>query len=137
MNKLSARNIQIFVAGALAVRGIRSLITVPYLFFMVKGAGFYPAMVSICFSLVFALALPLGIGLLLNRPGVFRWAQVFLLLELVIGVGVLLVSIIHHSSSQAHTPVYWGNSLDLPIPLILFGLLVWSRSNRFTNELVA
>ena len=106
-------------------------------FFVIKGAGSYPAIFSMCMPLVFALGLPLGIGLLLNRPGVFRWAQVFLLLELAIDVEILLVRIIHHSSSQAHIPVYWLNSIDLTIPLILFGLLVWSRSNRFTNEPVA
>ncbi len=132
MKTLSAKNIQIFVSGALTISGFRSLMALPFLYVGLRNVThLYPIVSSVALAIFFTLALPLGIGLLLNQPRFFRWTQVYLLLEMAIR---LFLSLFYDSGPPTYRHDPWTNAL---IPVVLLGLLIWSHSNRFKNEPVA
>jgi hypothetical protein len=128
MNKLSTETIKAFIAGALVVCGFRSLIGLRYL--SIGNITFH----DFIYELIYFLALPLGICLFLNMTGVLRWTWIYLLLVPAVAVFRLFLSIHYHITSLNHPPIFWSVCFDLPIPIVLFGLLSWSHSNRFKNE---
>lgn len=120
MNKLSARDIQLFVAGALALIGFRALIWLPY---SVVGSG--PLMgLLVVRSLIMGLALPIGIVMLMGRAAATRVAQIYLWVTLTLGCVAVFVP------DQAGR-LSWGSAPEVLVALVLLGLILWSRSRRF------
>ena len=130
MNKISANNIQMFVAGALAVCGFDSLIRTPYDIVVFK------SVVAIGGSLVSDLALLIGVAILVGSKRALSLASIYLLLE--IGCGLLMLSThVFRLLPDGLATVSWWSAIDLLSPAILFALLAWSRSKHFRDEPVA
>ena len=72
MNKITARDIRLFVAGALALAGFRAWIMIPYELMVLRDS------VLIGAGILAGLALPIGIGIFLGRWSAMFWAQVYL-----------------------------------------------------------
>ena len=115
-----------FVAGALALSGVRALVEIPYYLTVSRGS------VLIGGALILGLASPIGVGIFLGRKSAFFWAQVYLWLKFVGGFIVL--------------PVYWCfihaqigclalRSLpELLVTAALLGLIFWTTSEKFRYE---
>jgi hypothetical protein len=122
------RKIKFFIAGALALTGFENVITLPRYF------AFPAAFIGVCFV---ALQLPLGLGLLFERPIAFRLTKIYLWLVVVLGGFVVFVSIF---SPKRQTQVHVANALllqsttSLLVPSILLGLLLWSGWRERRNE---
>jgi hypothetical protein len=122
MNKTSARDIQLFVAGALALIGFQALILLPY--YLTASMDLVRALSGI----IAGLALPIGICMLTGRAKALLFAQIYLWLLVITGCLVL--------------PVYcWAiparaKSLVLRVApemitaIILLWLIFWSRSRK-------
>jgi len=83
MSKITTREVQVFVAGAMALWGFRVLIWLPSEFFVPTHNFFW--FVRIVSSVITGLALPLGVAILVGRPRAIRLTQIYLWLFLVIG----------------------------------------------------
>src|ERR1700690_3859510 len=89
MHKITARDIRTFVAGALALVGFRSLISVPYYF---TASGDLRHIAGALLVGLFACAeLLIGVGMFLGRWSALFWAQVYLWLIIVSGCIVIPV----------------------------------------------
>jgi len=125
--KLSARDIQVFVAGALALPGFHSLLWAPYYVI-------YSQYLLVATGMLFAaVAFLIGLALLFNYAHAVFWAQIYLLLE-VIGSLVMLGSYAFAFFPKWPHLSWWQMVSNLLAPVILLGLLLWSRSLRL-NEL--
>ena len=115
-----------FVAGALALSGVRALVEIPYYLTVSRGS------VLIGGALILGLASPIGVGIFLGRKSAFFWAKVYLWLKFVGGFIVL--------------PGYWCfihaqigclalRSLpELLVTAALLGLIFWTTSEKFRYE---
>jgi hypothetical protein len=84
--KISARDIRLFVAGALALAGFRALIWIPYYFTV----PIEP--IRIVGAIITGLTLSIGIGIFLGRWSALLLAQIYLWLIFIsgcIGIPVL------------------------------------------------
>jgi hypothetical protein len=129
MKNISAKSIQMFVAGALALMGFHALIWIPYYLIYSKDIVFVGGAI---FS---GLALLIGLAMLAGSERAMFWARIYLLLGIVGAVVRICLSVFPISSPQPH--LGWRSVSDLLTPAILFGLLVWSRSKHFRDEPVA
>ena len=128
MNKISARDIQLFVAGALAMMGFRTLIWIPY--YIVQ--AHYLVIVS---SLITGIALPIGLGIFFGRPSALLWAQIYL--GLCVGATMLVLPVYWFTTSGRTTPTTFPiQSLapELLTDLALLALIFWSRSRKLAGE---
>jgi hypothetical protein len=81
MNKISAREIRVFVAGVLAFWGFRALVSLPsYLFLPAHEIGWWIGRVFGEF--LTALALPLGIAIFAGKTRGFLLAKIYLWYDL-------------------------------------------------------
>jgi hypothetical protein len=126
MNKISAKSIQMFVAGALALMGFRSLVWVPYYLIVFKDLFF---LISSIFS---GLALWIGIAMLIGSGRAIFWARIYLLLGIVSAIAMPCLSAF--SVPGALHLSWWRSASELLTPVILFWLLAWSRSRHFRDE---
>jgi hypothetical protein len=123
MSKISARGIQLFVAGAVALNGFDSLFWMFYYLFYVRDS------VQVIAHLIGGLMLPLGIGILIGSARAIRltviylWVVVFMI---VTGVPIFC----YFNPAKARVAI-WENTLDLLVSLSLLWLL-W-RSRRTSN----
>jgi NADH:ubiquinone oxidoreductase subunit 6 (subunit J) len=119
MSTSMARQVQVFVGGAIAVIGSRALIWIPRSLIAQDGVYFVA-------GVLVGLGLPLGVAMLRGRPLALRVAEVYLLLG-VVGMCALFVvsrlNILPPSAPQ----ISWRSLPDLLIPLVLLVLLLWSR----------
>lgn len=124
MDKISTKNIQAFVAGAMALSGFRSLFWAPYYVVISHDAALAVG------AALSGLALWIGIAMLTGSERAIFWARVYLFLS--IGSEVLFVCL---SASQLFPkPLHlswWRTASDLLTAIIMLWLLVWSRSGRF------
>jgi hypothetical protein len=127
MRRLTARDIQVFVAGALALDGLHALIRLPYYLTLGGDVG------RLIASVVGGLALPLGIGILMESALALRLTQIYLwvgatagCIALLSGAAVLRLAILRIPFVQSYT-------VDFLIVAILLVLLVWSKSRRFRD----
>jgi hypothetical protein len=126
MNKISSRDIRLFVAGALALAGFRALILIPYDLIVLKDSVLAGG------AVITGLALPIGIGMFLGRWSAFFWAQVYLWLKFLLGCFAI--------------PVYWyffhakverlalRSVPEILVSAVLLGLVFWTTSERFRYE---
>jgi hypothetical protein len=83
MNKISARDIRLFVAGALALVGFQALIRIPYYCTLAMNAAQIGR--AVFAGLIAGLTLPIGIGIFLGRWSALFWAQIYLWLKFISG----------------------------------------------------
>src|SRR6476646_8913163 len=122
MRKPSKRAVELFVAGALALLGFRVLIGVPYYLFVST-----PSLnVRLISSLLTALALPIGIAILLGRPSSVLCAQIYL--WLVILSGWVVIPINYHLDAESSGRFLWKTVREVLVAAVLLALIFWSRS---------
>jgi len=126
MSKLSARDIQLFVGGALALTGFRALIWLPYYFTVSLDS------VRIIASIVTGLALPIGVSMLMSRGRGILLAQIYLWLVMI--SGCVAVPIFWHMFPEKAGRMALASAPDILVAIVLLGLIFWSRSQRFSHE---
>jgi hypothetical protein len=129
MNKMSAKIIQMFVAGALALMGFHALVWTPYYLVVSKD------LVLVIGSMFSVLALLIGVAMLVGSKRAVLWAHIYLWICVLGAVAMVcppLLVMLHIVTVAPH--LVWRNVSDLFTSLILLGLLFWSRSRRFRDE---
>ena len=126
MKKISARDIQLLVAGAFALMGFRALIWLPYYF--VTSAD----LVRIINTTVTGLALPLGIGILLGRVSAIPVARIYL--WLVVISGCIVIPTFWYFAPEKGGRIALRFAPELLVAIVLLGLIFWSRSRRFNHD---
>jgi len=127
--KIPAREIQLFVAGAIAVNGFDALF---WLFYYLANTVDWAMIFG---ELTVVVALPLGVGILIGRAWAIRWTQIYLWI-LVIG-GVTGIPIYCYSNWPRAGHMIWQGTHDILVSVLLLSLMLWSRSRRLRQEAVA
>ena len=130
MNKIPAKSIQMFVAGALALTGFHALIWTPYYLIYFKDIVFVGG------SIFSGLALLIGIAMLAGSERAMFWARIYLLLGIVGAIVSICLSVFQIFPMAPHLS-WWRVTSDFLTPAILFGLLVRSCSKDLRDEPVA
>lgn len=128
MSKLSTRDIELFIAGALALIGFRALIWLPFFF----SASTPMIGVRLISSLLTALALPIGIAILLGRASAILCAQIYLWVILV--SGCVAIPVYDHFIPENSGGFVRRSIPELLVAVALLVLIFWSRSRRSRNE---
>ena len=129
--KISARDIQVFVAGALALLGIRALLYFPYYFATpVHNAAWVGRLI---FSLSAGLDLPLGLAIFFGKRWAVLLAQIWLSLSLAYSIFITFLILFHSGSSKALNYI-WTVSPDSLIFIVLLSLIWLSQSKKFRHE---
>jgi hypothetical protein len=126
MSKISARGIQIFVAGTLAYTGFQSFVWTFYVVGFTQSD--FGATVISSFP-VFGLLI--AVVMLIGKERAILWALIYLLIYTLFGVGGTIAEIISSSHALPREYLIWRFISDSLAPTILFLLLLWSRSQRF------
>jgi hypothetical protein len=125
MHTLSDRDILAFVAGALALLGVRALLWLPhYALAAIDSPRWYT---NVFYSCAAGINLPLGISILLGwRPGVLV-GKVWIAMSLLISCSITTIILYVEGISKA---VSYGRAVapDCGLFIILFCLLSWRRS---------
>jgi hypothetical protein len=126
MSKISARGIQIFVAGTLAYTGFQAFVWTFYVVGFTQSSVWATAVSSFP-----VLGLLIAVAMLIEKQGAILWAQIYLFSYGLLGVGGTIAESL--SAPQALPRVFfiWRVISALLAPTILLGLLLWSRSERF------
>ena len=128
--KISARDIQVFVAGALALLGTQALLQLPSYFFG-------PAPASAWYDLLFyslsaALDLLLGLAVFFGRRWAILLTQIWLWLTLALSIVTAVHAAVVPGTNKALSYILlWTVSSDLVIFIALLLLIHLSRSQRF------
>ena len=125
--RLTGRDIQVFVAGALTFEGIQSAMAFLYHFASADRVGWIAFVVSV-------LALPIGLAMLLRSTFAFQLALLYLSLAVLLSCIMLSTAIYISGTRILSQPVPRMIWRPLPIPVILLMLLVWSRSRRVADD---
>jgi len=131
MKNLTAKSIQTFVAGALALMGFHALVWTPYYLVVSK------SLVLVAGSIFSGLALLIGIAMLTGNERAIFWARIYLLLGICGGIATICLSVFPILPKEAPHLSWWRGASDLLTPAILFWLLAWSRSKNLRDEPVA
>lgn len=123
MTKITGRDLQVFVGGALAILGFSEFYWLPYYILEHRDA------IVIIASLMAGLTLPLGMAILFNRKQSIVLTKIYLWLT--ISCAVIGLPFFEFSNHFKSTAVHWKTVLDLTTSVILLLLLHWSRSKRF------
>lgn len=126
MNKITGKSVQIFVAGGLAIMGFRSLAWTPYYLFDLPTAAVANFVLS-------GVELLIGIAILVGREQALTWARVYLLFDICLEIVATCLSEFRILPRPPH--LSWRSVSDVLTPALLLGLLAWSRSKRFRDEL--
>ena len=127
MNKIPAKSIQMFVAGALALMGFHALIWTPYYLIYSKDIVFVGG------SIFSGLALLIGVAMFAGSVRAMLWARIYLLLGIVGAIVSICLSVFQIVPKAPHLS-WWRVTSDFLTPAILFGLLVWSSSKDLRDE---
>ena len=130
MNKISSRDIRVFVAGALALTGFRALVLIPSNFASSMDVAHIGR--AVVFGLFAGLALPIGIGIFFRRWSAFFWAQIYLWLEFI--SGCVLIPYLWHFSHEKLGPLALSLLPGMLSAAALLGLIFWTTSERFRYE---
>lgn len=130
---MTARDAQVFVAGAFAGQGLHALLRLPH---AALNAG--DSLLPVVSESIGALGLPLGLAILFRNIFAVRVALVYLWLDVLV-TGSALVIIL----SRSRLPFVWDifardTVIILVGQVVLLGLLVWSRRpQRLVEEINA
>src|SRR6185437_5832607 len=121
--KISARDIQVFVAGAFSFIGFQARCwLIMYSFFVDNGA-------LIIQHIVESLLLVLGIGIFIGRELAAFIAVIYLSLVVIGGITAIIIYYFHVPAKAMHViSITWPGIL---VHAILLGLMIWSGSPRF------
>jgi hypothetical protein len=134
MNKITARDIQIFVAGALAMWGFGLLSVVPSTILSTWDTGWIGPGICIARSLFGSLGLWLGVAIFFGRTQVVRLAQNFLRLYLILNccsIGLMFMLMYFVSKKPQFVAIFVANIIG---SAALFWLISLSRSPRFQDK---
>ena len=128
--KISARDIQVFVAGALALLGTRALLQLPsYFFGPVHDAAWHDLLF---YSLSAALDLLLGLAMFFGRRWAILLTQIWLWLTLALSiVTAVRAAVVSGTAKALSYHLLWTVLSDLVIFIALLLLIHLSRSKRF------
>ena len=121
--KISARDIQLLVAGAFASTGFFALVTVPYYIFPALN-GF-----QILSHIITGIELLLGIGIFVSYSRAVLFSQIYLWILLIGDIAAIPVFYQVFPSKASHMLLNLAPGTLLGV--ILLALLYWSRSRRF------
>jgi hypothetical protein len=124
--KISARDIQLFVGGALALTGFRALIWLPYYFAVSMDS------VRIIGSIITSLALPIGIAILMGHSRAILLAQIYL--WLIVISECIVIPTFYFVVPARIGRILWATTPDMLVSIVLLGVIFWSRSRRFRHE---
>jgi hypothetical protein len=124
--KISARDIQLFVGGALAITGFRALIWLPYYLAVSLDSA------RIAGSIITGLALPIGIGILVGRVQAVSWALIYL--WLVVISGFIVIPAFYYALPSKIDRILWATAPEMLVSIALLVVIYWSRSRRFRHE---
>ena len=124
--KLSTRDIQLFVGGALALTGFRALIWLPYYYAVSLDFG------RIISFMITGLALPIGIAILMGRASAVTLAQIYLWLMIISGFVVVPIFCYFVPATSSH--LLWAAIPEMLVSIVLLVVIYWSRSRRFKHE---
>jgi hypothetical protein len=130
MNKISSRDIRVFVAGALAFYGFQALIVIPYYFTLSMNASHLGR--AVITGLIVGLALPIGIGIFLGRWSAVFWAQIYLWLKFIFACATIPVFCFYFHAKVGSLAL--RVMPDILLAAILLGLIFWTTSERFRYE---
>jgi hypothetical protein len=121
--KISARDIQVFVAGAFSITGFHSLCwLMVYLFSAGNGALIFE-------HIVLSLLLVLGIGIFIGNELAALIAVIYLSLLVIGGFIAMIIYCFRFQPKAMHIfEITWPGLLA---NVILLGLMIWSGSPRF------
>jgi hypothetical protein len=126
MSKLSSRDILMCVGGAFALTGFHAFYWLPYDILAARD------IVQILSHIINALALPLGIGIVVGSARAIVLARIYLWLEVVCCCTVVPFFCFVVPKRAMHLILQTGP--DLAISIILLSLIIWSGSRRFRHE---
>ena len=124
MKNVSAKNIQMFVAGALALTGFRELFWLPY--YLAVSKDFH----LVTGSILSGLSLLIGISIFVGNPRAILWAKIYLGLNIVVFAVIFLIFPLLHKTQNFDLK----SALGFATVFILYLLLVWSTSKRFSDN---
>jgi len=113
-----------FVAGALSLTGFRELFWLPYYFVVSKDIHL------VIGSLLSGLSLLIGISIFVGNPRAILWAKIYLGLNILV---FIVISLLHIPASKTQN-FDLKSALGFATVFILYLLLVWSTSKRFSND---
>ena len=126
MRKITGRDIQVLVAGALASGGFHAWIGFAHDVAIGgdSGAIFSWAMIGLTF--------PMGIGILLRSGLALQSAQLYLWF-MTVGGGIALIASGIVKLGTFHIPFVGAYGVGVAADAILLALLYWSKSSRFAD----
>jgi hypothetical protein len=130
MSKLSARDIQVFVAGVFACLGFDALIQTPFALRNSQDILGFSDIISA------GVAVVLAVGIIAGSMRALHWAQFILWFGLVVDgitICVLVFKKFGISLNVGHISLYRVTSSFLTL-LALLCLIAWSRSKRFRGD---
>jgi hypothetical protein len=128
MNTISAKNIRVFVAGALAYMGFQALLNILFYARLVSITGYFS--LNTVFDLTFTtLGLWIGIHLLRENKRAMVWARVYLWLAMIYAAMMIYFTIFPPPPAELPGNP-WPNTMHLLTAIILFGLLGWSHAKQ-------
>jgi hypothetical protein len=132
MNKISARDIQVFVAGAFALDGSDALLSIPYYFSYFFSTPSHVLIGMIVPQLIRSLFLPLGIAIFMGKARALKLAKICLWLAVVTySAGIILVCCVRPPDGLS--PL-WNFVTELVINAILLWLLKHSFSKNLEDN---
>jgi hypothetical protein len=129
MNKISSRDIRLFIAGALAFAGFRALIEIPYFLTLLSAPR---DSILIGGAVITGLALPIGVGIFLGRWSAFFWAQIYLWVKFFAGCIAIPVYWYFFHEKVSHLAL--RAVPEMLVAAVLLGLIFWTTSEKFRYE---
>jgi len=121
---MTARDAQVFVGGAFAIQGLHALLQLPH----AAEIGGNPIF-SIA-GIIGALALPLGIAILVKNIFAVLVAYVYLWLDVLFGCAVLVVVSYSSGLRIFQNTLVRDAAITTAGQIVLLSLLFWSRRRR-------
>ena len=121
--KISARDIRLFIAGALSLTGFYALCwLLRYSFSATDGVLIFEHIIG-------SLLLALGIGIFIGSARAVLITEIFLWLNVIGGfTGIPIYCYLFPARAMR---TIWREAPEMFVNVILLGLMVWSRSRRF------
>jgi hypothetical protein len=134
MNKITAREIQVFVAGALATWGFGLLIGIPSTIFNTWHLGWIAGSISLTHGLLGVLTLWLGGAIFFGKTQAIPLTRIYLWLNLILNVcaiGMVLMAAVYASKRPEFVEIFVSGIIECAVLLWLISL---SRSPRFQDK---
>jgi hypothetical protein len=124
MPRITARDAQVFVGGAFAIQGLHALLQLPYLVAIGENPIFSIA------GILGALALPLGIAILVRNILAVTVAYIYLWLDVLFGCAVVVVAVFTSELRIFQNTSVRDAGITAAGQVVLLGLLFWSRRKQ-------